>query len=82
MIPVPIPASDMAVLKEERYTHLHPRVQRKLHALYLVGLGYPRHDVNPHPKTAALDRHAITLREAFTSQPPIPFKKPSTASKP
>ena len=99
MIPVPIPASDMAVLKEERYTHPHPRVQRKLHALYLVGLGYPRHDVarvvgvsqgtlrnyihayeqgglealrrfNPHPKTAALDRHAVTLRDAFTSQPP------------
>ncbi|MCL4495287.1 MAG: helix-turn-helix domain-containing protein [Firmicutes bacterium] len=99
MIPIRIPAEDMKVLEEERYTHPHPRVQRKLHTLYLVGLGYPRHDVariigvsegtvrnfihayqagglealrqfNPHPKTAALDRHATTLRETFTAQPP------------
>ena len=45
MIQVPIPATDMDVLQEERYTHPHSRVQRKLHALYLVGLGYPRHVV-------------------------------------
>ena len=45
MIRVPISAADMQVLKEERYIHPHPRVQRKLHALYLVGLGYSRHDV-------------------------------------
>ena len=45
MIDVCIPATDMDVLQEERYTHPHPRVQRKLHTLYLVGLGYPRHDV-------------------------------------
>ena len=45
MIDVFIPATEMDVLQEERYTHPHPRVQRKLHALYLVGLGYPRHDV-------------------------------------
>ena len=45
MIRVPIPAADMTMLQEERYSRLHPRVQRKLHALYLVGLGYPRHDV-------------------------------------
>ncbi len=25
---------------------------------------------NPHPKTATLDRHATTLREAFSAQPP------------
>ena len=99
MIRIAIPAEDLAILQEERYTHPHPRVQRKLHTLYLVGLGYPRHDVariigvsegtvrnaihayqagglealrqfNPHPKSAALDRHATTLREAFTAQPP------------
>ena len=99
MIRISIPTEDMAILQEERYTHPHPRVQRKLHTLYWVGLGYPRHDVarifgvsegtvrnaihayqagglealrqfNPHPKSAALDRHATTLREAFTAQPP------------
>jgi transposase len=99
MIPVQISIQDMEALKEERYTHPHPRVQRKLHTLYLVGLGYPRHDVariigvsegtvrnyihaytvgglealrqfNLHPKTAALDHHATTLRETFTTQPP------------
>lgn len=45
MIQVLIPAEEMTTLNAERYTHPHPRVQRKLHALYLVGLGYPRHDV-------------------------------------
>ena len=28
MIPIRIPAEDMKVLEEERYTHPHPRVQR------------------------------------------------------
>ncbi len=89
MIPIRIPAEDMKVLEAERYTHPHPRVQRQRHTLYLVGLGYPRHDVariigvsegtvrnfihayqagglgalrqfNPHPQTAAWDRHATT----------------------
>lgn len=45
MIQVSISATDMEVLQEERYTHPHPRVQRKLHALYWVGLGLPRHVV-------------------------------------
>ena len=45
MIHVSISAADLAVLQDERYTHPHPRVQRKLHALYFVGLGYPRHEV-------------------------------------
>jgi len=45
MISVPISSEDLQTLNEERYTHPHPRVQRKLHALYLVGLGYSRHDV-------------------------------------
>jgi transposase len=45
MIQVHIPTADMNVLQEERYIHPHPRVQRKLHGLYWVGLGYPRHDV-------------------------------------
>ena len=45
MIQVSISATDMEVLQKERYTHPHPRVQRKLHALYWVGLGLPRHVV-------------------------------------
>ena len=62
MIRISIPTEDMAILQEERYTHPHPRVQRKLHTLYLVGLGYSRHDVariatlrdsvNPRPKSS------------------------------
>jgi excinuclease UvrABC ATPase subunit len=47
MIQIRIPAEDMEVLEEERYTHPHPRVQRKLHTLYWVGLGYP------HPRRGA-----------------------------
>jgi hypothetical protein len=42
MIPIQISPQDMDQLNKERYTHPHPRVQRKLHALYLVGLGYSR----------------------------------------
>ena len=45
MIRIAIPAEDLAILQAERYTHPHPRVQRKLPTLYWVGLGYPRHDV-------------------------------------
>ena len=45
MIQVPISATDVEVLQEARYTHPYPRVQRKLHALYLMGLGLPRHVV-------------------------------------
>ena len=45
MIRIAIPAEDLAILQAERYTHPHPRVQRKLHTLYWVGLGYPRHEV-------------------------------------
>ncbi len=44
MIRIAIPPEDLAILQEERYPHPHPRVQRKLHTLYWVGLGYPRHD--------------------------------------
>ena len=45
MIPIQISLQDLERLKKERYTHPHPRVQRKLEALYLVGMGYSRHDV-------------------------------------
>ena len=45
MIRIPIPAEDLGVLQEERYAHPHPRMQRKRHTLYLVGLGYPLYDV-------------------------------------
>ncbi|MDA8194642.1 MAG: helix-turn-helix domain-containing protein [Thermaerobacter sp.] len=93
------PPADLAIPRAEPYPHPHPRVQQKLHTLYWVGLGYPRHEVariigvsegtvrsalhayqagglaalrqfNPHPHTAAWDRQATTLREAFTAQPP------------
>lgn len=42
MISIQISPQDMDQLNQERYPHPHPRVQRKLHALDLVGLG---HDV-------------------------------------
>ena len=45
MIRIAIPAEDLAILQEERYTHPHPRVQQKRPTLYWVGLGYPRHEV-------------------------------------
>ena len=35
----------MKVLQEERFTHPHPRVQRKMEAVYLTGMGLPRHEV-------------------------------------
>ena len=45
MIAIQISPQDMDQLNQERYPHPHPRVQRKLHALDLVGLSYSRHDV-------------------------------------
>ena len=45
MISIHISPQDLERLKQERYTHPHPRFQRKLEALYLVGMGYLRHDV-------------------------------------
>ena len=45
MIRTPIPDEDMQVLREERFTHPHPRVQRKMEAVYLTGRGLPRQEV-------------------------------------
>ena len=45
MICTPIPDEDMKVLREERFTHPHPRVQRKMEAVYLTGMGLPRQEV-------------------------------------
>ena len=45
MIRTPITEEDMKVLQEERFTHPHPRVQRKMEAVYLTGMGLPRHEV-------------------------------------
>ena len=99
MIRLTLPANDMQKLEQERFQHPHPRVQRKMEAVYLTGMGLSHHDVarllhvtegtvrsylvayrdgglatlerfNPHPHSAALDAHATTLREAFTSTPP------------
>ena len=111
MIRIAIPAEDLAIRQEERYTHPHPRVQQKLPTLYWVGLGYPRHEVariigvsegtvrsalhayqagglaalrpfNPHPQSAAWDRQATTLREAFAAHRPTPGQRPGTGSQP
>ena len=45
MIRTPITGEDMKVLREERFTHPHPRVQRKMEAVYLTGMGLLRHEV-------------------------------------
>ncbi len=99
MIRLTIPAEHMQILEQERFHHPHPRVQRKMEAVYLTGMGLSRHEVarllhvtegtvrsycaayrdgglealhrfNPHPHSAALDAHATTLVETFTSTPP------------
>ncbi|MDA8194179.1 MAG: helix-turn-helix domain-containing protein [Thermaerobacter sp.] len=44
-------------------------VRSALHAYLAGGLAALR-PFNPHPQTAAWDRQATTLREAFTAQPP------------
>ena len=36
-------ASDQAALEAERYLHPHPKVQRKLEAVYLKSLDLPHH---------------------------------------
>jgi transposase len=39
MLKINIPASDIQLLKAERYNHPHPRVQVKMDVVYLKGLG-------------------------------------------
>jgi uncharacterized membrane protein len=39
MIRLTIPANDMQKLEQERFQHPHPRVQRKMEAVYLTGMG-------------------------------------------
>ena len=85
MIPIRIPAEDMKVLEEERYTHPHPRVQRKRHTLYLVGLGYPRHDVARI--IGVSEGISFTPTRPVASRPsggltPIPKRRPWTAMPP
>ena len=99
MIRLQMCEEELKRLERERFHDPHPRVQRKIEAVYLTGLGFTRPDgarilqvsegtvrtylrayetgglealrvFNPHPKTAAWDRHATTLREAFTAHPP------------
>ena len=36
-------ASDRAALEAERYLHPHPKVQRKMEAVYLKSLALPHH---------------------------------------
>ena len=38
-------AADIEELRHQRYRHPHPRVQRKMEALYLKALGYPHHEI-------------------------------------
>ena len=45
MIRLTIPAEHMEILKQERFHHPHPRVRRKMEAVYLTGMGLSRHDV-------------------------------------
>ena len=35
----------MNVLRYERFTHPHPRAQRKMEGVFLTGMGLPRHEV-------------------------------------
>lgn len=43
MIQITFTAAESAALAAERYTHPHPKVQRKLEALYLKSLALPHH---------------------------------------
>ena len=99
MIRLQISDEEVKTLEQERFHDPHPRVQRKIEAVYLTAMGVSRPEVarllqvsegtvrtyvkaygtgglaalrvfNPHPKTAALDAHAATLREAFAVNPP------------
>ena len=45
MIRLIIPKEDMKTLEVERFHHPHPRVQRKMEAVYLTAMGISRHDV-------------------------------------
>ena len=45
MIRLTIPADDMQKIKQERFQPSPPRIQRKMEAVYLTGMGLPRHDV-------------------------------------
>jgi transposase len=45
MLKIDIPASDVQLLRQERYHHPHPRVMLKMDVLYLKGLGYPNEDI-------------------------------------
>ena len=82
MIPIQIPVQDLAALAEERYAHPHPRVQRKLHTLYLVGLGYPHQDaarmIGVSEGTVRNDIHAYEVggMEALRQFNPILKRRP------
>ena len=43
MIRLSFAASDRAALEAERYLHPHPKVQRKMEAVYLKSLELPHH---------------------------------------
>ena len=43
MICLSFTATDRTALEAERYLHPHPKVQRKLEAVYLKSLGLPHH---------------------------------------
>jgi transposase len=39
MLNIAIKSSDIPLMRQQRYTHPHPRVQKKMEALYLKGIG-------------------------------------------
>jgi len=45
MMTVTVSETDMQRLQRERFEYPHPRVQRKMEAVYLTGLGQSRHQV-------------------------------------
>jgi hypothetical protein len=45
MLNINIPESDIQLLREERFTHPHPHVMRKIEVVYLKGLGFCNDDI-------------------------------------
>lgn len=45
MINIPFTGEQVAQLKYERFHHPHPRVQRKMEALYLKAMGMPHQEI-------------------------------------
>ena len=46
MLRIEFTAEEIKRLDYERYHHPHPRVQRRMEAVYLKALGLPRHEIS------------------------------------